>query len=69
MMNPTDLDVRFLNHAARVRSADLVGHLYPTLQPEHNRLRQIVATLLLRLSIRLAPEQTRRMISRDSAVA
>ncbi|HEX5164140.1 MAG TPA: hypothetical protein VFV93_01990 [Thermomicrobiales bacterium] len=67
MMNPTDLDVRFLNHTANVSYADRFGSLYPATQPQQHSPRRYVASVLLRLSARLAPQQTQQAIARDSA--
>jgi hypothetical protein len=68
MMNPTELDVRFLNHAANVTYADRFGNLYPAARQQHGP-RQIVASVLLRLSARLAPEQPQQTIARDTAIS
>jgi hypothetical protein len=57
MLNRTELDVRFLNHAARVNYADRFGALRDTPTPAR-RPRRVVAALRRRLA-QQAPERVR----------
>ena len=67
MLNPTELDPRVLNHAARIAYADRLGALCPAPRSARGGPRRFVAALLLRLSLRLATEQGQRIVSGDAA--
>lgn len=69
MIDRTDMDVRFLNHVARVEYANQFGALYPAPRRTHLGPRRFVVTLLLRLSIRLAPEHVQQTIASTSILA
>jgi hypothetical protein len=69
MMNSTDLDVRFLNHAAKVTYADRFGNLYPATRRQQRDPRRFVASVLQRLSGRFTPEQAQQGIARDTVAS
>lgn len=69
MMNRTELDVRFMNHAARVAYADQFGALHPTPSRTQRSPRRFAAALLLRLATRLAPEHAQQAGASDAAIA
>ncbi len=52
MMNRTELDVRFMNHAARVDHADRFGALCDPPRPARRAPHRLLATLLSRRSLR-----------------
>jgi hypothetical protein len=65
-MDPTDLNVRLLHHAEHVAHADRFSHLYPPPRRTQRGPRHLIAALLLQLSLRLAPEQVRRIVASDT---
>jgi hypothetical protein len=67
MIDRTELDARFLNHAASVAHADRFGALYPVTCPTRRGPRRLAGALLLRLSVWLAPEQGRQAIASDAS--
>jgi hypothetical protein len=72
MMNPTELDVRVLNYAARIACADRIGSLYYPTPAQHVPRRapwQLCAAARRRLSLRLTPEQVRPTTAGDGATA
>lgn len=69
MVNRTELDVRIVDHAARITRAERFGPLYPVSRHECRGPRRFIAALLLRLSGWLAPEQTGQPSASDAAIA
>jgi hypothetical protein len=69
MMNPTELDTRFMSHANRVKHADQFGSLYPAGRHENNHPRVIAAILRLRLPARLGSARPRPSTANDTLTA
>jgi len=68
MMNRTDLEVRLLNHAARIAHAHRFGALCDPPRSARRGPRRFAATLL-RLTARPIPEQSRWAGTSDTATA
>jgi hypothetical protein len=68
MMNPTELDTRFMSHASRIKHADQFGSLYPATRHTSDGQRAIVAMLRRWLPARPGPAQQARPSAANDTV-